>query len=184
VKVVRRSNTEAMQRLLDATAASQPTFTGDPRAATPAGYRAEEHRRRLGAGDEVFARAREAILTWQVQRGAGLVVHAASDRVEVGTDVVVGLPAGPVLILAPCRVDRVFDSPTKAGFRYVTMPGHPELGHEEFVAERDMDDNVDFVVRPVSRPGSVLTWLGLPIGRVIQHRASRRYLDAMADTTG
>jgi uncharacterized protein (UPF0548 family) len=179
VKVVRRGNTAALQRALDAAAKDAASFPGDPDGPPPPGYRMDEYRRRIGDTDEVFERAARAIAGWQVQRGSGLVAYTTAEQVHEGAEVVVGLPAGPVLVLAPCRVDRVYDSPTKAGFRYVTLPGHPERGHEEFVVERDATGEISFVVRPVSRPASLFTWLGLPVARLAQRKASNRYLDAI-----
>jgi uncharacterized protein (UPF0548 family) len=40
----------------------------------PRGYRSSEHRGRLGGGDERFRSAAASLLTWGVQRGAGLTV--------------------------------------------------------------------------------------------------------------
>lgn len=117
-------------------------------------------------------------MTWGVQRGAGLVVLPAEEQVGVGTNVVVGMPIGPILLLAPCRVSDVFDESDRGGFRYVTLPGHPEVGFEEFIVEKSVDGEVWFTARPVSRPASVLVRLAGPIGRMLQRRASQRYLDA------
>jgi uncharacterized protein (UPF0548 family) len=180
VKLVRRGNIAALQVAHDAAARGQPTWSGEINGSLPAGFHAETYRRLVGHGDLAFKTAVETVLTWGVQRGSGLIAHVSNERVRAGDDVVVGLPMGPFMILAPCRVSEVFNSSTRGGFRYVTLRGHPEIGHEEFVVERD-GDAVWFVVRPVSRPGSLLTRLGGPLSRLVQKRASHRYLDAVAE---
>jgi uncharacterized protein (UPF0548 family) len=179
MKLARRGDTTALQRALEAAAGDEPTWRGDPEGETFPGLRVDVYRRRVGHGDATFAAAVDMTLTWGVQRGAGLVVLPSRERVAVGTNVVVGMPMGPLLVLAPCRVIDVFDEPDRGGFRYVTLPGHPELGFEEFVVEKSTDGEVRFTARPVSRPATVLLRLAGPVGRVIQRRASHRYLDAI-----
>jgi uncharacterized protein (UPF0548 family) len=167
-----------MQRVLAAGAHSSPTWHGDADAAIPSGFHGEVYECLLGHGDATFARGVEAVMTWGVQRGSGLIAHTPNSRVRVGDDIVVGLPAGPFVILAPCRISGVYDSDETGGFRYVTLPGHPEIGHEAFVVER-RGEQVWFVVRPVSRPGSALVRAAGPIARLVQRRANQRYLAAM-----
>ena len=73
----------------------------------------------------------------------------------------------------------MLDEPSRAGFAYGTLPGHPEQGEEAFVV-RLMDDGVvRFDVVAFSRPGSTLTRLAGPIGRVAQSVALRGYLRAL-----
>jgi uncharacterized protein (UPF0548 family) len=179
VKVLRRGDTDGLARALAATTTQQPTWHGDPDAAVPAGFHLSERRRLIGSGEQAFRSAVETVMTWGVQRGSGLVVHAEDDRVRLGGNVIVGLPLGPALILAPCRVCDVWDAADRCGFRYVTLPGHPETGFEDFVVERTEAGEVWFAVRPVSRPGSVLTRLAGPLATILQRRAATRYLDAV-----
>jgi uncharacterized protein (UPF0548 family) len=180
VKLAIRGSHGAMRRALDAARHAQPTWNGDPDAATFPGMRAESYRRRVGTGDAAFTAAVETVMTWGAQRGAGLSVLAAEPRAAAGGDVVIGMPLGPLLVLAPCRVAAVFDEPRRGGFRYLTLPGHPEIGFEEFVVERSDNDEVWFTARPVSRPGSVLMQLTGPVSRMMERRASKRYLDAVS----
>jgi uncharacterized protein (UPF0548 family) len=84
------------------------------------------------------------------------------------------------MVLAPCRVHEIFEQADRRGFRYVTLPGHPEIGFEEFVVERSATGEVWFGVHPVSRAGSVLTAAAGPVARLMQRRASKRYLDAVS----
>ncbi len=82
----------------------------------------------------------------------------------------------------------MLDEPSRAGFAYGTLPGHPERGEEAFVVRLLDDGSVRFDVVAFSRPGSTLTRLAGPIGRAVQYLAAgeylqalRRYVDAGAD---
>jgi uncharacterized protein (UPF0548 family) len=178
----RRGDPAALRRALARAVDQLPNWQGDADAVEHPGFHVTTYRSPLGSGDEAFAGAVDTVMTWGVQRGAGLTVLATDARAAVGATVIVGLPIGPVLVLAPRRVTEVFDSPARGGFRYVTLPDHPENGFEEFIVERSTDGEVWFVVRPVSRPGSVLTRLAGPVGRQIQRRAGGRYLKAINPT--
>jgi uncharacterized protein (UPF0548 family) len=180
--IARRGDDEAMTRALERAATAEPTWIDHDTALPPPGFHSEIYRRHIGNGDAAFAAAVEKVMTWQLQRGSGLLVQAGADRAAVGVDVVVGLPMGPAMVLAPCRVTTVFDSPERGGFRYVTLPGHPETGYEEFAVERATDGLVWLVVKPVSMPGSALVRLAGPVSRAVQARAGRRYLTALDHT--
>lgn len=63
-----------------------------------------------------------------------------------------------------CRVTSVFDGPVedswRTGFTYRTLRGHPELGEETFVSEKDMlSGAVTVALRSWSRPGHWFTRL-------------------------
>lgn len=66
-----------------------------------------------------------------------------------------------------------------AGFSYLTLPGHPECGRETLTAEHDTDGVVWVSLAAVSRPGSILTAMAGPVGRLVQRRATARYADAV-----
>jgi hypothetical protein len=53
---------------------------------TPPGYHRVEHRARIGNGDEVFLKAGEVLMSWQMHRAAGLWIEADSPRAEIGTN--------------------------------------------------------------------------------------------------
>lgn len=71
---------------------------------SPAGYRTVHHRIPVGSGRETFNRLAEGILSWELQRGAGLSVRASSGRAVVGCVVVPGFGIGRLRLPAPCRV--------------------------------------------------------------------------------
>jgi len=144
----------------------------------PTGYRRHHWSRRLGRGDETFDLAAHAIRTWEVQRGAGIVVLAVSPQ-RVGDTVAMSAPLPVGWIDAVCRVVRVFDEPGRSGFAYGTLPDHPVQGEESFTVWRDDDGWVRFEIVAVSRPRHPLARLAPPAARLLQRRAVERYLDSM-----
>ncbi|HEY2043643.1 MAG TPA: DUF1990 domain-containing protein, partial [Jatrophihabitans sp.] len=132
MQLSRRGTDRAAQALLVQSSARQPTCTLTSMSRQP-GFHQVERIADIGQGDAVFAAAAEQVMTWQMHRDAGLRITPSTPRAEIGTDVVAGMPLGPVQILAPCRVVRVVEETRSAGFRYATLPGHPERGLEEFL---------------------------------------------------
>ena len=86
----------------------------------------------------------------------------------------------PWPIRIPTRVVYVVDEPSRRGFAYGTLPGHPERGEEAFVVERAADDSVWLVIRAFSRPAGALTWIGYPVARLMQAIYTARYERALA----
>jgi uncharacterized protein (UPF0548 family) len=152
---------------------------GATAGALPVGY---DHVRRavlLGYGAEVFARASEALMTWEMHRRAGLTVDAGGQQVVLGGEVRLGWSAGPFRLGLPCRVVRVVDSAEACGFAYGTLRGHPEQGEESFVVHLGSAGTVTFEIVAFSRPGRWWSRLGAPIARLIQRGVTTRYLDAL-----
>jgi uncharacterized protein (UPF0548 family) len=139
----------------------------------PAGYRTISRRVRVSVG---FDDAVDRLLGWQVQEASGFRVLASSARVEPESVVVLRL--GPIQV--PCRVVYVVDEPTRQGFGYGTLPGHPERGEESFVLDRNDDGSVSFTVTAFSRHATLLTKIGGPFGRLAQNFVTERYLKALA----
>ena len=65
----------------------------------------------VGDGEAAYRRAVQGMLTWQLQKRAGLRVRAESDVVLPGTRVVSGFGVGPLRINAPCEVVTAFGVP-------------------------------------------------------------------------
>jgi uncharacterized protein (UPF0548 family) len=147
----------------------------------PGGYHHVRANVVLGQGDPVWDRARAGVREWAAHRGAGITIVPADAPVQEGTTVAVLMSAGPLQVVASCRIVRVVDEPGRYGFAYGTLPAHPEEGEERFVVTRGPDATVSFEVVAFSRPHDRLTKLGGPIPRALQRRATSRYLDAMRD---
>ncbi|OLT09039.1 hypothetical protein BJF78_06345 [Pseudonocardia sp. CNS-139] len=143
----------------------------------PAGYDHVEERARVG-GVEEFARARDGLFAWALQRHARVAVHPPDARPVPGTTVVLRLGAGPLHVTAPCRVVWAVDEPGRAGFAYGTLPGHPERGEESFVLHRTAEGTL-LVVRAFSRPDRWYSRLGAPVSGLVQRRVTARYLSAL-----
>jgi uncharacterized protein (UPF0548 family) len=145
----------------------------------PAGYHHVDRRALIGSGREAFDRTAEALFAWQAQRGAGLTVVHAPQRAAVGAVIVSRLGPPVVGLVLPCRVVSVVDEPHRRGFAYGTLPGHPESGEERFEVELGDDGRVELVIRAFSRPASLFTRLGGPIGRLGQRLVTDGYVRAL-----
>ena len=133
----------------------------------------------LGRGEGTMALAAEAVMTFAVQRGAGLRPFTSAPRAAVGVDVTCRPGLGPLSLSVPCRVVWAADEPRRAGFGYGTLPGHPERGEEGFIVNHDADDIVRFHVRAFSAPARWFTRAAGPLAHVMQDAAARRYLATM-----
>ncbi|GGM87447.1 hypothetical protein GCM10009721_10450 [Terrabacter tumescens] len=143
----------------------------------PPGYRHFAITTRLRRRD--FDGAARDLLGWRMHEQARLRIQASDAQAGVGTVVVMRLGLGPLSLRVPCRVVEVIDEPSRQGFAYGTLPGHPESGEELFVLDRDTDGVIRFTVTGFSRPASLLARLGGPLGRTAQDRTTRRYLEAL-----
>lgn len=148
------------------------------RAAMPAGYHHLDASRAVGRGREWFDEAARRLLTWQVQRRAGVGVEATGP-VVVGARAVLGLGVGPAQLRAPVEVVDLVAEPDRVGFAYGTLEGHPELGEERFEVGLLADGTVEARVRAFSRPGRWFTRAAGPVGRRLQRTMTSRYLDAL-----
>ena len=144
------------------------------------GFHTHVEGREIGRGSADLAAARAGLRAWQAHAGVGATVHPHAAPIEEGQVVVVSLPAGPVTVLAPCRIVAVVDEVDRFGFAYGTLPGHPVSGEEAFVVSLDPGGAVRFEVRVVARPASFAMRLGEPVARAVEHRAMRRYLKGLA----
>ena len=141
----------------------------------PAGFHRLDVEVAVGRGEADFRRAAQTLMTWRMHAGAGLRVTAGSPRVHAGAVVLCRL--GPLRI--PCRVVWVVDEPTRTGFAYGTLPGHPEAGEESFVVTLAGGGVVTLTVSAYSRPGLLVTRLAGPVGRWGQRRMLARYAGAL-----
>jgi uncharacterized protein (UPF0548 family) len=130
----------------------------------------------VGRGATAFRAAGNAILSLDMQRGAGLGMQADHEPVQVGDVVRVRIGMRPVAVSGSCDVTEVFSEDRRIGFTYRTRPDHPEDGTETFEARWLTDDRVLVTIDAKSRPNSWLTRLGGPVARLAQRVISQRYL--------
>ncbi len=133
----------------------------------------------VGAGEIAWERARDAIRLWKAHAHAGIAITPPDAPVLEGTTVLASRVFGPVAILAPCRVVYGADEPTRFGFAYGTLPGHPETGEEAFHVFRGDDGIVMAEIRAFSRPDGLPTKRSPARGLKIQQVATRRYLSGI-----
>jgi len=178
VLLLGRPTAPRLDELLGAASSAGLTYAevGATREAVlPGGYHHGEHVEVVGRGKHAFDRAADGLRRWQSHAGLRAAVHPPDAVLHPGNTVLVLLGAGPVHVIAPCRIVYVVDEPDRFGFGYGTLPGHPERGEESFVAERDESDAVRLSLRVFSRPDQFLVRLAGPVGTTVQNLALRAY---------
>lgn len=99
--------------------------------------------------------------------------------VRPGDTAILLLGWGPVSLRIPVRVVYLIDEPTRRGFAYGTLPGHPESGEEAFIVEQREDESVWLTIRAFSRPAHPALWVVYPVLRLFQAIFTSRYEHAL-----
>ena len=148
------------------------------RPSPPPGFRAIYESTELphGIGFEDAARR---VMSWMIQRDAGVVVSASSDEIAAGVVADLKVTFGPFTLTGPVRVVRVTREARVVGFAYGTLPGHPEAGEEAFLLQQGRHETI-FHIRAYSRPATRLAKSTQPIGTLIQRHITRKYLASLA----
>lgn len=170
------SSAIALQPAYAEVGATEAAITGT--AALPPGYHHHRLTRTVGRGAAALDAAGECIATWRMHNGAGIRTTADHPRATVGSTVVCSAGAGPFRVTAPCRVVWTLDDPTRRGFGYATLPGHPEIGEESFLATLDGDD-VRMTICTFSRPARWYNRVASPVLFAVQHLIAHRYIHAV-----
>lgn len=92
---------------------------------------------------------------------------------------VIPVVGGLWTIKSPARVVYVVDEPSRKGFAYGTLPGHPESGEEAFIVDQTEDGSVWLTITAFSRPSSWYWWMVYPVLRAFQEYYTRRYLRSL-----
>ncbi|WP_207343408.1 DUF1990 domain-containing protein [Arthrobacter sp. E3] len=147
----------------------------------------------VGQGEEAFAALAEGILSWEIQKRAGLRV-AAPPRAVVGAHVLSGFGVGNLRLPVPCEVVWAMEPQAEAGpdgtevhmagFGYGTLPGHPAVGEEAFIAMMTADGGVQFRLLAFSKPAGLIFKLGAPVTKLTQAGVSRSYQQAARSLAG
>src|ERR1044072_9139890 len=104
---------------------------------------------RIGEGHDVFRKASEAVLTWEMHRALGVGIDATADRAAPDVDITVTLAD---VIRAPCRVVWTIEEHRRTGWAYGTLTRHPASGGESFVVDRTGDGTGWLTLDASSRP--------------------------------
>jgi uncharacterized protein (UPF0548 family) len=179
VRLVRPSDAQLLRVLsrVDNTSLTYAEVGATSSELLPGAYHHVSDERALGQGDAVFAKAVAALRQWEPQKGSGLSL-VADGPVACGTTVAMAAPLPVGFAIATCRVVYVEDDADRFAWAYGTLPVHPERGEERFEITRS-GDAVVFRVTAFSQPQQLLARIASPIARVLQSRATKRYLDAM-----
>jgi uncharacterized protein (UPF0548 family) len=154
----------------------------------PPGYVRDFSASELGAGPEVFAAAREAILKWKPFDLGWVRVANSSALLQVDAIVAVEVHSFGLWSLNLSRIVDVIDIPWRFAFVYSTTGLHLEEGEERFcIILEPYTDIVWYQIEAFSRPRHLLARLGYPVSRHFQHRFARdshRKMQATIDACG
>jgi uncharacterized protein (UPF0548 family) len=109
----------------------------------PAGYAAARAVAAGGRGNGGMLLARRAIREWAGHAEAGVVLEPEAPPIEEGAVLALAAPVLGVWVTAACRIVRVIDTDDCFGFAYGSLPHHPEVGEECFVARRTSDGTIE-----------------------------------------
>jgi uncharacterized protein (UPF0548 family) len=181
----RKPNAERIQLFLREQARHAVTYSAVGATATspPSGYVVDHTGIRLGAGEKVFAAAKQALERWQQFQLGWVEAYPADTPIQQGQVVAILARSGGLWWLNACRLVAVVneDRPIRRfGFAYGTLPAHMGSGEERFLIEWDQSEgSVWYDILAFSRPWHVLARLGYPWMRRIQRRFGRESAAAM-----
>jgi len=151
---------------------------GIARARSVPGFQMDETTALVGHGDADFARANEALTSWQHMRLTWLKVFPAAASSETGSTIAVLVRHFGVWSLNACRivygVQESMGPSSSVGFAYGTLEEHAERGEEIFqVTLNSLTGEVTYRIRAASQPRAWLAKLGAPAVRRLQARFRR-----------
>jgi len=182
---LRRPSAEAIREFLASQSKLGFTYTavGATASLAPAGYTVDHTRITLGAGEEVFTRAKAALGRWDQFRLGWIEAWPPETPIQTGEVVAVIARTLGRWLLSACRIVYVLDEPgsvSRYGFASGTLPDHAGTGEERFLVEWDRaSGEVWYDILAFSRPHIVLARLGYPYIRRVQKRFGRESAAAM-----
>jgi uncharacterized protein (UPF0548 family) len=172
-----------MKTVLESLAETDITYPKSEQGATrgemPGGYDHLSITAEIGEGQAAFDWAADALMRFEMHRRAGLKIEATGPVAAPGVTVAQGVGVGPVQVVAGCRVIYTVDEPTRRGFGYGTLPGHPEIGEESFTVELTASGQVRFALRSFSKPATAIGRATVPLGKAMQRLIVVRYVHAL-----
>lgn len=171
---LRRPSAAAVAAFLEAQRDAPPAFAEPLPEVAPPGFVLDRYALELGRGAADFRAARAALFAWRHVDLGWLDVQPRGLPPRAGDVVAMLARVGGAWFANACRVREVFDAPGRAGYEYVTLPAHVELGAERFSVTWDgAESPVRFEIRAVSRPGPWWVAAGRPLARAAQRRFGR-----------
>jgi uncharacterized protein (UPF0548 family) len=164
------------------------TAVGATASLSPAGYGLNHTRIKLGRGEEIFTKAKDALKRWEQFRLGWLEAWPPRTPIQTGEVVAVVAQNLGLWWLNACRIVYVVDetgSVSRYGFANGTLPDHAGTGEERFLVEWDrMSGEVWYDILAFSRPQFFLIRLGYPYMRRVQRRFGRESAAAMLRAVG
>jgi uncharacterized protein (UPF0548 family) len=146
---------------------------GCSRNQVPRGYFADHNKIKLGQGQEVFERAKNAIRQWKMFEMPWIELCWPNTPIQTGATVAVLASHLGFWSLNACRIVYVIEEKgalEKYGFAYGTLPQHAAIGEERFAVEYNpADQSVWYDLYALSRP-SLVARLAYPFTRALQKR--------------
>jgi uncharacterized protein (UPF0548 family) len=142
-------------------------------------------RRRDESADAAFERIRAQLFAYNIFPPS-LISFAlcAGRKIELDGLIVQRAGVGPIRLESAVRVVDVWDKDAgdgrEAGFRYVTLAGHPERGVASFAVRRDSSGDVRLILDARSQAGTLMARLGRPVARRVQMAATNAAMERLA----
>ena len=150
----------------------------------PAGYVVDHNRVRLGIGNEVWDRGKQAIQQWKMFDMPWVQLCWPNAPVELKSTVGIAIRHYGFWSLNAARIVYCIAEDTRFGFAYGTLHEHGECGEERFLVERRPDeDAVWYDLFAFSRPHAALAKIGRPLARSLQKKFARGSMNAMVRAT-
>jgi len=140
------------------------------------GFTLDEEIAVVGAGPVAFDRARRALAEWRHFETGWTELHPANAPLLPGTSIAVVIRHLGFWSINGGRIVYTLDSSdgTEFGFAYGTLTNHAEAGEEIFRISLDPDGGqVEYSIRAVSHPRSLLAKAGYPVTRALQAKFRR-----------
>ena len=151
----------------------------------PGGYPINRYRKKLGEGGKTYASAAKSLYSWKMYSLDWTQIYPPNAAIEEGKSVVVLAKHFDFFwSLNPCRIIYLIDEENedvqRCGFAFGTLPAHSEEGEEQFVVERDKNnDAVWYELYAFAKPKNILAKIGSPIVHHIQKQFAAESSDAM-----
>jgi uncharacterized protein (UPF0548 family) len=153
---------------------SYPEVGASRNSSLPVGYPINQHRAKLGVGEETFDHAVAALQSWQMYNLNWTRLYWPDTPIREGETVAVLARHFGLWSLNACRIIYSLEEEGKLrrqGFAFGTLPGHMEEGEERFMVEWDRESGaVWYELLAFARPKPLMAKIAYPLVRLIQRR--------------
>jgi len=148
------------------------------------GFNADFYREKLGDGEHVFEKAKQALRSWKHFGVDWVQVFHPDTPIVVGADVAILAAAMGVYTLSGARIVYVIDesqTPVRRfGFAHGTLETHVASGEERFlVTYNTVSEEVHYELMSFSQANKWYTMIGYPVTRIVQDQFARESIEAL-----